>query len=300
MIKISNYYTLNQYFQNKYKEKIGKLSLDGNFTCPNRDGKISDLGCIFCSEMGSGEFTSGKLPLEKQIEKQKEIVKKKWNNNKFIAYFQNFTNTYKDVEYLRSLYEKVLEDESIIGISIATRADCLEEDVLDLLEEFSSKCELWVEIGMQSIKESTINYINRGYSHNFLDGKLKELKKRNIKFLLHVIFGLPNESKEDMLKSIEYINQIKPFGVKIHSLYIQNDSRIYKDYLEGKVKLLSKDEYTDIVAEALFILDKDIVVHRITGDGDKKKLIAPLWAKDKLGVIGEIQRKLKLKNQKIE
>lgn len=293
MIKISNYYTLNKYFINKYGEKIGKLSLDGNFTCPNRDGKISDLGCIFCSDMGSGEFTSGKLPLEEQIAKQKEIVKKKWNNNKFIAYFQNFTNTYGSVDYLRSLYEKVLEDEDIVGISIATRADCLEEDVLDLLEEFSKKCELWVEIGMQSSKESTVEYINRGYSHNYLDQKLKGLKKRNIKFLLHVIFGLPNESEDDMLKTIQYVNEIKPFGIKIHSLYIQNDSRIYKDYLDNQFKLLTKEEYTDLVVKALNMLEKDIVVHRITGDGDKKKLVAPLWSANKLGVIGEIQKKMK-------
>lgn len=294
MIKIIKYYTLNKYFKDKYGEKIGKLSLDGNFTCPNRDGKISDLGCVFCSEMGSGEFTSGKLPLEEQIAKQKEIVKKKWNNDKFIAYFQNFTNTYGDVNHLRSLYEKVLKDEDIIGISIATRADCLEEDILDLLEELSKRCELWVEIGMQSIKESTVEYINRGYSHNYLDEKLKELKKRNIKFLLHLIFGLPNERETDMLKTIEYVNEIKPFGIKIHSLYIQNDSRIYKDYLENQFKLLTKEEYTDLVVKALNILDKDIVVHRITGDGDKKKLVAPLWSGDKLGVIGEIQRKIKL------
>lgn len=293
-MKISNYYTLNQYFKEKYGEKIGKLSLDGNFTCPNRDGNISHLGCIFCSEMGSGEFTSGKLPLEEQISKQKEIVKKKWNNNKFIAYFQNFTNTYGDLEYLRGLYEKVLEDKDIIGISIATRADCLDEKVLDLLEEFSNKCELWVEIGMQSVKESTIDYINRGYSHEYLNEKLKELKSRNIKFLLHVIFGLPGENKEDMMNSIKYINEIKPFGVKIHSLYIQNDSRIYKDYLDKKFDLLSKDEYTDLVVEALFMLNKDIVVHRITGDGDKEKLVAPLWSADKLGVISEIQKKMKL------
>lgn len=293
-MKISNYYTLNQYFKEKYGEKIGKLSLDGNFTCPNRDGNISHLGCIFCSEMGSGEFTSGKLPLEEQISKQKEIVKKKWNNNKFIAYFQNFTNTYRDLEYLRGLYEKVLEDKDIIGISIATRADCLDEKVLDLLEEFSNKCELWVEIGMQSAKESTIDYINRGYSHEYLNKKLKELKSRNIKFLLHVIFGLPGENKEDMMNSIKYINEIKPFGVKIHSLYIQNDSRIYKDYLDKKFDLFSKDEYTDLVVEALFMLNNDIVVHRITGDGDKEKLVAPLWSADKLGVISEIQKKMKL------
>lgn len=294
VIKIGKYYTsLNDYFKNKYGEKIGKLSLDGNFTCPNRDGKISDLGCIFCSEKGGGDFTSGHLDIRNQIAKEKEIIKRKWKNNKFIAYFQNFTNTYGDVAYLRKLYEEVLKDKEIIGIAIATRADCLEDDVLDLLEEFSKKCEFWIEIGMQSSNESTLEYINRGYSHKYLDRKLAELKEKNINFLLHLIFGLPGESREDMLNSIKYVNKIKPFGVKIHSLYIQNDSRIYKDYMEGNVKLLSKNEYTDLVVEALSILDMDIVVHRITGDGDKSKLVAPLWSADKLKVISEINKKLK-------
>ncbi len=293
MIKIEHYYTLNSYFKNKYGEKVGKLSLDGNFTCPNRDGKISELGCIFCSEKGSGDFTSGNLNIQKQIIKEKEMVRNKWNNNRFIAYFQNFTNTYADVNFLRNLYEEVLKDEEIIGIAIATRADCLNKDILDLLEEFSKRCELWLEIGMQSAKESTIEYIDRGYSHKYLDNKLKELKSRNIKFVLHVIFGLPGETKSDMLDSIKYINEVKPFGIKIHSLYIQNDSRIYEDFINKKFELLTKEEYTDLVAESLSILDKNIVVHRITGDGDKNKLIAPLWAADKLGVISEIQRKIK-------
>lgn len=293
---IQRYYTLNKYFKNKYGEKVGKLSLDGGFTCPNRDGKVSDLGCIFCSEKGSGDFTFGNSDIKTQIENQKKIAKNKWKVNKFIAYFQNFTSTYKNVKDLEKLYYEALDDEDIIGIAIATRADCLEEDVLDLLEKLGKNRELWIEIGMQSINEKTIDYINRGYSHEYLKEKLKELRKRKINFLLHVIFGLPTDSKKDMLDSIEFVNESGAFGIKIHNLYIQNDSRIYEDYLEKDFSILSKDEYTDLVVESIARLDKDIVVHRITGDGDRKKLIAPNWSRDKLSVIGEINKKLKERN----
>ncbi len=292
------YYSLNDYFKNKYKQKVGKLSLDGGFTCPNRDGTLSSRGCIFCSEKGSGDFTKGNLNLKDQIKFQKEINRKKWDNKKFIGYFQNFTNTYEGVAYLKKLYYEVLEDDEIIGLSIATRADCLSDEVLDLIENLSKNYEIWLEIGMQTINEDTIKYINRGYSHKYLDEKLAELRKRNIKFLLHVIFGLPGESKEEILKSIDYVSSSGAFGIKIHSLYIQSDSRLYKEYLDGKIKLMTKDEYTDLISQALMILNKNIVVHRITGDGDKSKLIAPLWAADKLSVIGEINKKLKLLKEK--
>ncbi len=296
MIIIERYYSLNEYFKNKYGEKVGKLSLDAGFSCPNRDGKLSNLGCVFCSEKGSGDFTSGNLSLFNQIEEQKKINKKKWNNKKFIAYFQNFTNTYGDLEYLKKIYLEVLDDKDIVGLAIATRADCLDENVLDLLEDLSKRCELWIEIGMQSSNKETIKYINRGYSHEYLVDKLKDLQNRKIRYLLHVIFGLPGETKEDMMNSIKFVNESNAFGIKIHSLYIQNDTNIYKDYLNGNIKLLEKDEYTDLVVDAISLLNKNIVIHRITGDGDKSKLVAPLWAADKLSVIGEINKKLKFKN----
>lgn len=291
---MERYYSLNQYFKNKYGEKVGKLSLDGGFSCPNRDGSLSTGGCIFCSERGSGDFTSASLDLKGQIQRQKKVAKKKWQVNKFIGYFQSFTNTYGPVDQLKNLYYQVLEDPDIVGLAIATRADCLDEEVLDLLEEISKKTNLWLEIGMQSVKEETISYINRGYSHEYLDKKLGELRKRNIKYLLHVIFGLPGEDEDDMLKSISYVNESGAFGIKIHSLYIQSDSRLYQAYLEDNFPLLSKDAYTDLVVKALTMLNSDIVVHRITGDGDKEKLVAPLWAADKLSVIGEINKKLKI------
>ncbi len=297
---MERYYSLNQYFKNKYGEKVGKLSLDGGFSCPNRDGTLSTAGCIFCSESGSGDFTNSSLCIRDQIEKQKEIAKNKWQVNKFVAYFQAFTNTYGPVDILRKIYYQVLEDPDIVGLAIATRADCLSDEVLDLLEELAKITDLWIEIGMQSIKEDTIDYINRGYSHNYLDQKLETLRKRNIKFLLHVIFGLPGEDEKDMLASIDYVNKSGAFGIKIHSLYIQNDSGLYKKYLADDFPILTKDQYTDLVVKALEILNDDIVVHRITGDGDKNKLVAPLWSADKLSVIGEINRKLKIENMKKE
>lgn len=291
---MDRYRSLGQYFREKYGQKVGKLSLDAGFSCPNRDGSISYKGCIFCSEKGSGDFTSGNISLKAQMKDQKEIVKKKWKNTRYIAYFQNFTNTYGEVDYLKKIYNQVLEEEDIVGIAIATRADCLEEPVLDLLEDISSKTDLWIEIGMQSKKEETIKFINRGYSHQYLDKKLKELNRRKIPFLLHIIFGLPGESSKDMMESIEYVNGSGAFGVKIHSLYIQDDSPIYEEYLKGQMEILSKDQYTDLVVEAIGRLEKDIVVHRITGDGDRSKLVAPKWSGDKLRVIGEINRKLRI------
>lgn len=297
---MERYYSLNQYFKNKYGEKVGKLSLDGGFSCPNRDGSLSTAGCIFCSEKGSGDFTNSNLSIKDQIEKQKKVAKNKWQVNKFVAYFQAFTNTYGPVETLKNLYYQVLEDPDIVGLAIATRADCLSDEVLDLLEDLSKITDLWIEIGMQSIKEETIDYINRGYSHKYLDQKLDDLRNRNIKFLLHVIFGLPGEDEKDMLASIDYVNKSGAFGIKIHSLYIQNDSGLYKKYLEDDFPVLTKDQYTDLVVKALGLLNDDIVVHRITGDGDKNNLVAPFWSADKLSVIGEINRKLKIASLKKE
>ncbi|WP_054251819.1 TIGR01212 family radical SAM protein [Neofamilia massiliensis] len=297
---MERYYSLNQYFKNKYGEKVGKLSLDGGFSCPNRDGTLSTAGCIFCSEKGSGDFTNSGLSIRDQIERQKKVAKNKWKVSKFVAYFQAFTNTYGPVDILRKIYYQVLDDPEIVGLAIATRADCLSDEILDLLEELSKLTDLWIEIGMQSVKEETIDYINRGYSHKYLDQKLKILRKRKIKFLLHVIFGLPGEDEKDMLVSINYLNESGAFGIKIHSLYIQNDSVLYKKYLEDDFTILTKDQYTDLVVQALGLLNDDIVVHRITGDGDKNKLVAPLWSADKLSVIGEINRKLKIVNTKKE
>lgn len=293
---MAGYYTFNEYLINEYGEKVGKLSLDAEMSCPNRDGKISKKGCVFCSDFGSGDFTLRQKSLKEQIDGQKLVAKNKWKVNKYIAHLQSYTNTYAPVDYLKRIYNQVLEDEEIVGLSIATRADCLDNEVLDLLEELSNRTNLWLEIGMQSIKEESISYINRGYSHEYLDSKLSELRKRNIKFLLHVIFGLPKETTKEMLQSINYVNKSRAWGIKIHSLYIQKNSPIYTDHKKGLIPELTREKYINLVADSISILDPNIVIHRITGDGDGDYLVSPLWTKDKLKVITDVKMLLESQN----
>lgn len=288
--------SFNDYFKNKFGEKVVKLSLNAGTTCPNRDGSISSLGCIFCSEKGSGDFTPDFKNIDLQLEEQKNILSSKWKSNKFIAYFQNFTNTYGDIDYLRSLYEYVISKEDIVGLSIATRADCLDNEVLDMLIDLNQKTFLFLEIGMQTIHPKSIEFINRGYSHEIFHKNIMRLKENNIKFLTHLIFGLPTENREQMLESVKYIKKIHPFGIKFHSLYVQNDSLLYSYYKEKAFKLISKEDYIDLVCSSIEILPRDIVIHRLTGDADKSKLIAPLWTADKLSIISSIDKELKNRN----
>ncbi|MBP2025707.1 TIGR01212 family radical SAM protein [Peptoniphilus stercorisuis] len=292
--------SFNDYFKYKFNGKVVKLSLDAGCTCPNRDGNISNRGCIFCSEKGSGDFAASReYSINEQIKSQKILLSKKWNSNKYIAYFQNFTNTYGDINYLKNLYNEIIKNEEIIGLSIATRADCLDDEVMKMLVELNKKTFLWVELGMQSINEKSIDFINRGYSHEVFNENIKKLKNNNIRFLTHIIFGLPDENYEDMIKTVNYVRDIHPFGVKFHSLYIQNDSPLAKYYLENPFNLISKEDYINIVCDAIEILPKDIVIHRLTGDPDREKLIAPLWTKDKLSVISSIDKELKRRNLEI-
>lgn len=292
--------SFNDYFKYKFNGKVVKLSLDAGCTCPNRDGNISNRGCIFCSEKGSGDFAASReYSINEQIKSQKILLSKKWNSNKYIAYFQNFTNTYGDINYLKNLYNEIIKNEEIIGLSIATRADCLDDEVMKMLVELNKKTFLWVELGMQSINEKSIDFINRGYSHEVFNENIKKLKNNNIRFLTHIIFGLPDENYEDMIKTVNYVRDIHPFGVKFHSLYIQNDSPLAKYYLENPFNLISKEDYINIVCDAIEILPKDIVIHRLTGDPDREKLIAPLWTKDKLSVISSIDKELKKRNLEI-
>lgn len=289
--------SFNDYFKNIFNEKVIKLSLDAGCTCPNRDGTLSTKGCIFCSESGSGDFAASRLDsINEQILSQKLLLSKKWKSTKYIAYFQNFTNTYGDINYLTSLYNEVLKNKDIVGISIATRADCIDDEVLNMLKKLNEKTFLWIELGLQSTKEDTIKLINRGYSHEVFHNTVLKLKENNIKFLTHIIFGLPGETKEDMLKTVDYVKSIHPFGVKFHSLYIQKNSPIYEYYLKNPFKLISKDEYINILCDSIEILPKDIVVHRLTGDPDRNTLSEPNWTRDKLSVISSIDKELKERN----
>ncbi|MCI5643055.1 MAG: TIGR01212 family radical SAM protein [Peptoniphilus sp.] len=292
--------SFNDFFREYFFGKSVKLSLDGGFSCPNRDGTLSNIGCIFCSDEGSGEFAASKnYSIPRQIESQKIFLEKKWKAKNYIAYFQNFTNTYGSLNDLRKIYDQVAIRDDISAISIATRCDCLDKEKIKYLEEISHKKTLWLELGMQSVNEDTIKLINRGYSHKFFDDTIGKLKDANLLFLIHAIFGLPFEDDIDFLNTIDYIKNVSPFGVKFHNLYILKDSPIYELYKNKSFKILTKEEYIDVIIFALKNIDEKTVVHRITGDPPKSKLFEPKWCADKLSVISEIDKRLKESDKKI-
>lgn len=293
---MKRYNSLNEELKREFGKKVMKLSIDGGFTCPNRDGTIGHRGCIFCGEEGSGEFAGSRFTsLANQVESQKRLLSKKWNTDKFIIYFQNFTNTYGPIERLRSLYYEALNIEGVVGIAIATRPDCLDDDILDLLSEINKKTYLWIELGLQTIHEKTAKFIRRGYPLEVYNKAVEKLKARDIKVVTHVIIGLPKESKEEILETVKYVGNTNTWGIKLHSLYIQKDTDLYSYYLENPFPIMSKEEYISIVVEALRILPPYMIIHRLTGDGKKELLYEPKWTLDKLGVLSSIDRELKLR-----
>lgn len=271
-----------------------KLSLDGGFTCPNRDGTIGSRGCIFCGERGAGEFTASRaLSIEGQIESQKEWMSKKWSNGKYVSFFQNFTNTYSTYEDLKEKYNQAIAGQDMAGLAIATRPDCLSEQVLDLLEEMNDKTFLWIELGLQTIHDEGAEFIRRGYPLEQYDQAVRELKKRKIKVVTHLIYGLPGESKEDILASLKHVGGNDTWGIKIHSLYIQEGTDLAHYYKENPFPMLSKDEYIDLVADSIELLPQDMVIHRLTGDGKRSLLVAPKWSLGKRRVLSGIDQELK-------
>ncbi len=291
------YHTLNYELRKIFGQKVTKLSLDGGFTCPNRDGTLGNRGCIFCGEEGSGEFAGSRdLSIKEQIDEQKKLLSKKWDTDKYIAYFQNFTNTYSTCEDLKNKYYEALSHEEVVGLAIATRPDCLPEEVLNLLEELNERTYLWVELGLQTIHERSAKFIRRGYPLETYDKAVNELKKRGIRAVTHLIFGLPYESREDMIQSVKYVANTETWGVKFHLLYIQKETDLYYYYLKNPFPLLSRDEYISIVVDGLEHLPPDMVVHRVTGDGKKDLLYEPRWSLDKLRVLSGIDRELKNRN----
>lgn len=291
------YHSLNYHLRKKFNEKVFKISLDGGFTCPNRDGSISDNGCIFCSGRGSGDFIpAADLSLFEQFMKGKELLEKKWSAGKYIAYFQAFTNTYAPVDILRKKYEEALSFPGVVGLAIATRPDCLGHDVLDLLDEINKKTYLWVELGLQTIHEKTASLIHRGYSLSCFNEAVYNLNERKIESVVHLILGLPGENKEDMLSSVKYISMQPVQGVKLHLLHILKNTPLYQMYLKNPFKVLEKDEYIDLIIDCLELLPPDMVIHRLTGDGSKDLLIAPLWSKNKKAVLNGIHKRLKERN----
>ena len=288
------FYKLNSFLKENFKEKIYKVSLDGGFTCPNRDGKISNKGCLFCSDKGSGEFAGDRCKtITAQIDEQIDFMKDKIGSSKVIAYFQNFTNTYGDVEYLKKIYYEALNHEKVIGIAIATRPDCLSDDVINLLDEINKKYFLWVELGLQTANDSIGKIINRGYDTTVYIDSCRILNEKNIKFVTHMIVGLPKEEKKDLYDTIDLINSVKSWGIKIHLLYILKNSKLLNYYQQNPFKIYEKDEYENTVIELLERLSPLIVVHRLTGDAKKDELFEPLWSLNKRGILNSIEKKLK-------
>ena len=287
------YTTLNNYLKERFGEKVYKIALNGGFTCPNRDGSIDTRGCIFCSKGGSGDFAeSPDLTITEQIENGKKRLEKKIKNGKYIAYFQAFTNTYAPVERLRTIYEEAINHPDIVALSIGTRPDCLGDDVLALLDELNKIKPIFVELGLQTINEDTAKYIRRGYTLEVYDKAVADLHKIGINVVTHIILGLPNESKEDMLNSVKYACKVTD-GIKLQLLHILKGTDLAKDYEQGKFEVLTLDQYTEIIKECVQIIPENVVIHRLTGDGAKKDLIAPLWSADKKTVLNTINRALK-------
>lgn len=282
------YNSINYFLRNKFGQKVFKISLDAGFTCPNRVGEAGYGGCIFCSARGSGDFAGTKENLKEQFFEVKQMMNKKWKEGKYIGYFQAYTNTYAPVEELREKYYSILELEDVLGLAIATRPDCLPLEVLELLEEINKKSYLWVELGLQTMHEGTAELINRGYKLETYVNAVKELKKRNIDVVTHAILGLPGESREEMLETVDFIANTGTQGIKLHLLHLMKDTRMVKLYEEGKLSFLSKDEYVDLIVDSIEKLPKNMVVHRLTGDSPRSTLIEPMWSLKKWEVLNSI------------
>lgn len=289
------YHTLNYYFKTVFGKKIYKAVIDCGFTCPNIDGSKGTDGCIFC-DGGSGYFTQKNLSVTRQLELESRRIFRKNGTVPIIAYFQANTNTYAPAELLRKIYAEAIDFPNVMGISIGTRGDCLPDDVLELLSEINEKTHLTVELGMQSVHENTIARINRCCTHaEFLKG-FHKLKSRGIRTCLHIINGLPNETPEMMLETARQAAELAPDGVKLQMLHVIKGTRLAEMYANGEISLLSRDEYIDIIVRQLELLPPQTVIERITGDGDKSKLIAPMWSADKIAVLGGIDKALAEKN----
>lgn len=291
------YNSLNSYLKRKFGEKVFKISLDGGFSCPNRDGTISSRGCIFCSEKGSGDFAGNRSEsIKVQFEKVKEIMQKKWKSKKYIAYFQAYTNTYAPLDILKNKYNEALENDGTVGLAVATRPDCIDEDVLKLLSEFNKKTYLWVELGLQTSNDNTASIINRGYTLDVFEDCLKRLRKNNIDVVVHTIFGLPGESHEDMINTIRYLSKKDIQGIKIHLLYLLKNTPMEELYNKGDLKFLNMDEYVELVSKAISILPPSVVIHRLTGDAPRDLIIGPMWSLKKWEVLNAIDKCLQDKD----
>ena len=286
--------TLNQYLRERFGRKIYKISISGGFTCPNRDGTLDTRGCIFCSAGGSGDFAEDKnLSITEQIDLGKRRVAAKMPEG-YIAYFQAFTNTYAPVERLRALYSEAIEHPCIVAVSIGTRPDCLSDEVLDLIAELNLLKPVWIELGLQTIHEKSAEYIRRGYPLAVYERAVRELRARNIETITHVILGLPGESREEMLQTVKYVGESGVQGIKLQLLHVLEGTDLALDYRNGLFEVMTMDDYISLIKDCVDILPDDIVIHRLTGDGPKRILIAPEWTKDKKRVLNALNKVLEI------
>lgn len=285
------YYSFNRYLRERFGCKVYKISINGGFTCPNRDGTLGTRGCIFCSAGGSGDFAEDpKLSITKQIENGKKRVRNKIKDGKYIAYFQAFTNTYAPVSVLREKFTEAINHPDIVMLSVATRPDCLPDEVIELLKKLNKIKPVTVELGLQTIHKKSADYIRRGYGLECYDNAVRRLKEAGIEIVCHIILGLPGESKNDMLESVDYACKSGIDGIKLQLLHVLKGTDLEKDYRAGKFETLTFEEYLDIIKDCVKIIPKNIVIHRLTGDGAKKDLIAPLWSADKKRVLNAVSR----------
>ena len=293
----SQYYnSISGYLKKEFQTKVIKLSVDGGFTCPNRDGKLSEKGCIFCSEKGSGEFSGDRCEsITKQLDSQVRQLSNKWPNANYIVYFQNFTNTYSDVANLRSKYEEALAYPNVLGLAIATRPDCIDDDVLMLLDELNKKTFLWIELGLQTIHEKTANLINRCYKLSAFDKCIASLNNLKIKAVIHLIIGLPTETKQDILETANYISKQNIFGVKLQLLHIIKGTQLEELFSAEphEFHFLEINDYVNMVVDIIERLPDNITIHRITGDAARSLLLAPIWSLNKLNVINSISKEFR-------
>ena len=290
---------LSDYCKEKFGTKVYRLALSSGATCPNRDGKVGVGGCSFCSEKGSGEFAIDVMDLDLQIERAKALISKKFPNSintaerKYIAYFQSFSNTYGDTKRLIGLFERAINKDEVVALSVATRPDCFSEEMLNSLERLNKIKPVWIELGLQTINENTARAFNRGYTLDVFEKTYDELKKRNFEVIVHMILGLPGESEEDMYATVKYLSKKNIDGIKIHGLHILKGTRLASEYEKHPFKIMSLEEYTRVLINCLKLLPKNTVVHRMTGDGDKRVLIEPQWSADKKRVLNYINKKIK-------
>lgn len=288
------YKSLNEHLRERFGTKVYKIALSSGCTCPNRDGTVGAGGCIFCADTGSGDFAQGaELPIAEQIKRAKEKISAKNKGGKYIAYFQSFTNTYGSVEFLEPKFMEAVADEEIVALSIATRPDCLPEDILNMLARLNAIKPVWVELGLQTIHEETANYIRRGYPLEVYDKAIKDLHAIGVEVITHVIIGLPGETVEDILATVKYVADSKAEGIKLQLLHVIEGTDLAKEYEAGTFSTLEMDEYIDIIKACVAIIPENMVIHRLTGDGNKKTLIAPLWSADKKKVLNALNHALK-------